>query len=300
MKSKFSVSIVIPALNEESNIFVLVETLLKQKVSDIFFISQIVVISDGSTDNTVGVLNNIKSTKLHIEDFSIRKGKAYRLEQFFKTAKTDLVVQIDADLIIKDNNFLENLIEPFKDKKVGMVGANSIPLEPRTFVGKAINSSFRPYCELRDYYRSLSVGPALAYTSQLAKKIKFPKQIIGEDIFAFFTCLSNGYEYKYVKLAKVYIGIPENLSDHVAQNVRFMKSPALMKKYFSRELVEQEDYISKKHFIYYMGKEVLMHPVSALYIFLVNRYCRLLANREKDKIEDTWIISQSTKLKGSK
>ena len=63
MKTKFkkpTLSIGIPAFNEEANIYFLLKDLLSQKM-DQFNLERIIVNSDGSTDDTIEQVKRIKN-----------------------------------------------------------------------------------------------------------------------------------------------------------------------------------------------------------------------------------------------
>ena len=70
-----SVSVLISAYNEESNIANLLNDLLSQVGND-YLLDSISVLSDGSTDNTCKVVKSIKSEQIHLIEKKIRKGKA--------------------------------------------------------------------------------------------------------------------------------------------------------------------------------------------------------------------------------
>ena len=62
MKPKPIVTIATIALNEESNIKRLLDSILKQRAKN-FRLGKILVVSDGSADNTVNIAKGIKSKK---------------------------------------------------------------------------------------------------------------------------------------------------------------------------------------------------------------------------------------------
>ncbi len=292
---KLTVTVAISAKNEELSILSLLKSVLSQN-NKYYTLSQIVVISDGSIDRTVSAVKSLKSSKIILREYNQSLGKAQRLGQVYRMLTTNLVVQLDADIELQNSNFIDNLVRPFtKNDQLGMTGANSLPASPVSFVSAAITASTRPYIYLRSVCPSLSIGPALCLRSELARKIAFPSAIIGEDIFTYFTCLTLGYKYQYAKNAILTYVLPQTLAEHVAQNIRFLKSPTSMHKYFDSELIKKEDYIPKIALLTALSKEFITHPILASYIMIVNIYCRLRAKSDHATIKSSWSVATTTK-----
>src|SRR3989344_8939516 len=77
------VSIGIPAYNEEANIKNLLTALLAQKQEN-FELLEIIVISDGSDDNTVEQAKSLASEKISVIDGKDRKGQAQRQNEIME------------------------------------------------------------------------------------------------------------------------------------------------------------------------------------------------------------------------
>jgi glycosyltransferase involved in cell wall biosynthesis len=93
------ISIVVPAYNEDA---VLVEfhTILSEALADLPVDLEIVYINDGSTDNTLGIINNLRSNdnRITLIDLSRNFGKEIAMSAGLHKAAGDAVVVIDADL----------------------------------------------------------------------------------------------------------------------------------------------------------------------------------------------------------
>src|ERR1700704_5211095 len=105
------VTIGIPAYNEENNIIPLLTSLVNQKTSQVV-VEKIIVMSDGSSDNTVGSVKLLKNKKIHVIDDSRRIGKPARLNELFDEITTDFVIILDADIKIRSSYLVENLLLP--------------------------------------------------------------------------------------------------------------------------------------------------------------------------------------------
>jgi dolichyl-phosphate beta-glucosyltransferase len=93
----YKLSIVIPAYNEELRIE---NTILKinNKLKNILY--EIIVVDDGSFDNTKQILNKMSKENANFKYISYDKnqGKGFALKTGFKEAQGDFVLMIDADL----------------------------------------------------------------------------------------------------------------------------------------------------------------------------------------------------------
>jgi len=98
-KKLFSISVVIPAYNEEAYIQTTIEELtpILEEISTAW---EIIVIDDASTDNTQKILGELskKDNRLKILRNSVNSQLGISLKRGFFAAKQDLVCYIDADL----------------------------------------------------------------------------------------------------------------------------------------------------------------------------------------------------------
>lgn len=91
------ISIVIPAYNEERRIKQTLQKILKFfKKKNIEF--EIIVVSDGSADNTVKIVRSFKNKLIRIIDYKRNYGKGYCVRKGMLEAKGDIILFSDADL----------------------------------------------------------------------------------------------------------------------------------------------------------------------------------------------------------
>ena len=118
MKNNYpEISAIICAFNEESTI----EDVLKA-VTDSNLFNEIIVVNDGSTDNT---LKNIKEIKKSVDITDIHlpenKGKGYAMALGVERASSEIIVFCDADLSGLKKNHFQQLINPIIGNEADMV-----------------------------------------------------------------------------------------------------------------------------------------------------------------------------------
>ncbi len=295
-----TVCIAVCALNEESNIGNLLASVVSQKEVG-YKLKKILVISDGSTDNTVPTVKKFTSKKLVIKSYKKRMGKSYRLNEIFATHDSDILVITDADVIFEHSLVVSEIIKPIvKNKNVGLAGGNPTPMTPQTFTEKAIQCTLNAYIPLRKVLKGgnnalSATGRLMAIRKELVAKIHEPADTISNDGYIYFSCLINGFLYRYVETANVKFRSPQSLSDQIKQSSRFAATYERMKMYFPHELVDKEYYIPQNLLMRQMIKQFVKHPILCSYIFVVNKYCHLRAFILKTKINAIWDLVYTTK-----
>ncbi|MBE6485861.1 MAG: glycosyltransferase [Methanosphaera stadtmanae] len=102
------VSVVIPAFNEEKSIIHVIDTVKKVKA-----ITDIIVVDDGSTDNTYNLVSECEDVILlrHLSN----KGKGSAMKTGLKKVSNDIVLFLDADLSEINQYQIEAIIQPILD-----------------------------------------------------------------------------------------------------------------------------------------------------------------------------------------
>jgi len=115
-----SVTVLIPAHNEESVIVQTVSSVLLSDLKDL----HIIVVNDGSTDRTGELLETNFSHEPRVRIIhQVNRGKAAALNAAMSLADTEIVVTIDADTEI-EANAIGKLVRHFSDPTVGAVAGN--------------------------------------------------------------------------------------------------------------------------------------------------------------------------------
>lgn len=111
------VSIIIPVYNEEKTVRTVIDT-VRSASFGFEAEREIIVVDDGSTDDTAGVLNGIEG--IRVEQMKSNRGKGFAIKRGFECAMGDIVLIQDADLEYSPMDY-STLLEPFAAGKADVV-----------------------------------------------------------------------------------------------------------------------------------------------------------------------------------
>jgi len=100
MNTQLSISIVIPAMNEERYLGACLESILKNRTESL---KEIIVVDNGSTDQTIKVAESFPLVR--VLRFDRPLGLPLARDEGFKVTKGDLIASIDADIQISPSWF---------------------------------------------------------------------------------------------------------------------------------------------------------------------------------------------------
>ena len=302
---KPTVTVGIPAYNEEANIRNLLVSLLAQKETN-FRLQEIIVVSDGSTDNTVREARKVNDNRIILIEGRKRFGQALRQNQIFDKASGDFLALLNADVLLEGDNFLSRMIEAYqKDKNIDIVGAKTVPLPSDTFIGNILEWQKTWKRQIYEHINGadniyLCHGRARGFSRKAYSKIRWP-QIWSEDAYSYRIAKKLGLRFVYCKQAVVHYQPPKNLKDQVRQSVRFLSAPKALAPYFSKEELKTAYTIPRKLFITSMLKGFIKNPLKATAYLAIYSYCKILATTTKPKNDNhLWERLVSTKtLRGN-
>lgn len=307
MKKKFTlaqinrrllVTVGIPAFNSEKNIKKLVLEILAQKGGN-FRLSRILVYSDHSTDNTVGMARSVKDPRVKVISSRKNHGFAYGVQTLLRTSKTDITVLFNDDITLIDNYVLSRLVEPFALHGVGLVSGEVKPLPPKTFIERAALSSFNGYARIRASLnngnnRYTCDGKILVLSRNFSKQLNILSEPVGNvDTYIYFTCKKLGLKYVFVKKPIVEFRLPQTAKDLFAQTKRSNATRSLMQKRFP-ELYVHDYPMPKMKLLLSVLYESIKNPLGALAVYFINH-----PTSTQDSVLDesftTWQLSKTTK-----
>ena len=118
MKNK-EVSVVIPTYNMSKYIEKVIQAIMKQNYRP----KEIIIVNDGSSDDTKEILHKLMITTKSIRPIDQEnKGAVEATNLGIKNAQSEFILLIDADAILEESIWINEVIKEFEDEKVGAVG----------------------------------------------------------------------------------------------------------------------------------------------------------------------------------
>jgi len=120
-------SLVLPVFNEEKNIQKCLEN-LNQVLDSTFQNHELILVNDGSTDNTLEIIKNLnnKIPNMKIISYPVNKGKGHAVRAGVLQTKGDVVILLDGDCDISPKNIKTYLKE--LDEYDLVIGSKRHPL----------------------------------------------------------------------------------------------------------------------------------------------------------------------------
>ena len=221
---KYSVSILVPAYNEQDSLEGTVKTVLESNYENII---EVIIINDGSTDNTLKIARELEKKYSKVVVFDKKNsGKADSLNQALKLAKGELVAIIDADSY-PDKHAISSMVGFFEDLKVGAVTTRILVKQRDNFLRNMQAIEYKVIAftrKLLGFIDAIYVtpGPLALYRKSILIKIGgFDKKNMTEDIEAAWRMLDNGYQIRMSYVAKVTTVAPNTIKKWMVQRIRW-------------------------------------------------------------------------------
>jgi biofilm PGA synthesis N-glycosyltransferase PgaC len=240
-----AISILVAAYNEEASIE---ETLISIGQQNYPGELQVIVINDGSTDNTSLVVQRARDQNPWLTFVDLKKngGKARALNIGFKEVLHDLVITVDADSFLY-RGALTNIVERYR----------ADPPNTRAVAGKILVRNSRKNwitrCQEWDYFHGISAikrvqslfqgtlvaqGAFSVYDRAALIEVGGWPECVGEDIVLTWALLKAGYRVGHCEDACLFTNAPSTIRQLVKQRQRwargmaeaFIKHPGILLK----------------------------------------------------------------------
>ncbi|MFO0982772.1 MAG: glycosyltransferase family 2 protein [Planctomycetota bacterium] len=207
----------IMAHNEEKNIRHLLDAVLGQELYD-FEVTQIIVVSSGSTDATDEIVREYEIAYSHLrllyQDQRYSKNEAINLFLREKGA-ADVLVLLSGD-IVPERCALSELLQPFRDSRVGMTGARPIPSNATdTFLGYTCHLMWRVHHNVATARPKL--GEAVAFRDVIDH---IPPDLAVDEAALEALITRRGLSLRYCPDAVIFNHGPETIADFLSQRRR--------------------------------------------------------------------------------
>lgn len=296
-----SLTVAIPAYNEEKNIGRLINQLLSQ-ANDGFVMRGIVVYSDASTDKThdvVGVFAR-KYPIVKLITGNKRIGKYLRLNEIFTDCHSDVLVVLDADIKLKGKKFLSNLVKCLvKDDRRLMVAAHQLYIKPKGFVPRAFYAHFMLWNYVRFSLDDLNVaqnfyGSATAFKKHFIKEIRIPTNISDPHLYIFLKA-NEAKGFCYCLDAIMYQWPIMNLADFNKLLRRSLgKRDVELEKIFKIDL-QKTNTLPLKNKIIGVVKSYINDPFYSTFAIAIVLYSKIRLIKIETDRNAVWEIVNSTK-----
>ncbi|MEM4331071.1 MAG: glycosyltransferase [Candidatus Pacearchaeota archaeon] len=240
-----SLSIIIPAYNEEETIKKTIESALNLDYPRDRF--EVIVIDDGSKDKTYQIAKSIKSKYLRV--FTKKnEGKAKALNLGISKARGDFIITMDADTFA-EKNAAKEMIKYFKDKEVMCVTPSMLIYKPKTFWQKLQQGEYLFGIYLRKTFHileSIHVTPGAfsAYRKSFFEKyggfVGIEKGNLTEDLEMALRIQFLKYKIANAQKAVVYTIGPKNFKELTKQRKRWYTGS--IKNYLNYLNILSKDY----------------------------------------------------------
>jgi cellulose synthase/poly-beta-1,6-N-acetylglucosamine synthase-like glycosyltransferase len=221
-----SISILIPAYNEEKVLRRSIDTVLEASYPD--HKKEVIVIDDGSTDKTYQIAQEFHSSDVKV----IRRpngGKAVAINHGLQFARGEVIIVVDADSLVGKNTLLE-LVQPFKNPEVVSVAGNIKVLNRMNLLTKC--QALEYITAINIFRRALAVfggvtvvpGALGAYRREVLEGSGFydPDTIV-EDFDVTIKTLKTGKVIQASTAAIAYTEAPQTLDGFMKQRLRWYR-----------------------------------------------------------------------------
>ncbi|OGK43194.1 hypothetical protein A3A46_03520 [Candidatus Roizmanbacteria bacterium RIFCSPLOWO2_01_FULL_37_13] len=300
---KLTVTVGIPAFNEERNIGYLLDSILKQKQIS-YKLEKIIVVIDGCTDNTALIVKNFSQKYPLIAqiNFKNRRGKAVVLNKIYKVSFSDFLLTFDADIVLEREIEIELMVkEMLKDERTNLVGGRFIPVQQDTLMGKfsvisflIIEDAFLKLNKGNNYYAL--VGGASLMRKSLYKSFKYPKGTISDQNYLFATATKDGLKhFKLAKKTRIFIRTVSTFSDWRILGARsVVEDKASITRFFGKDILKNYS-MPKKIYLTSILKWFIKSPFYTLGSIFMNLVIRLFPYKKAIVKEGMWELATSSK-----
>lgn len=262
-----SMSVLIPAFNEEKVLARTIETVIESTYPD----KEIIVIDDGSSDRTLQIARSFSDRGVKVIHRP-NGGKAVALNHGLLFAWGEIIVIVDADSQICKNTLVE-LVRPFRDPEVAAVAGNIKVLNRKNILTRCqaleYISSINIARRALDIFGSVAVVPGAlgAYRREAMESSgMYDPDTLVEDFDVTIKALKSGKVVQSSSSAISYTEAPESIGDFLKQRLRWYRGNfQAMWKHHDAATNSRYGFLQKLSFPY-MAISMTFLPVAGLII----------------------------------
>lgn len=218
-----SISIVVPAYNESKTIKNCIESLQTLNYPNY----EIVIVDDGSSDNTFEIANEYKKVKVIQQK---NQGKPIALNTGISHSEGEIILTVDADTTL-DKDALKSIAKRFgSNEKLGAVAGNVKVKRESTILNTIQSAEYATGINLVRKGQSVLgtvmvvPGPVAALKKNAIKEVGlFSDDTFAEDFDITVKILKQGYAIEYEEDSLAFTDAPKNIEDLIKQRRRWYR-----------------------------------------------------------------------------
>lgn len=300
---KKTVTVGIPAYNEEENIENALLSVLRQ-TGPSFVLDKVIVVSDGSSDKTEEVVEKMRSLYpiIKLVADQERKGKITRMNQMCRMNESDFLLFFDADIVFEGTGDIEEMVKQFgDDEAVKVVASHDMPVKAETFVERINNAGYRLWDETRlfvnngNHIHNLH-GSCSLIRREFGKTLEFPVELTTDASYLYLKAIEKDRRgFRYAHTAHVLHHSPDNLFECRLQGTRAIMGEKKHVALYFGPWVYDEFRIPTKNKVRAVAKMMLLSPFLTVLSVLLGVYVRLSPVTDEEAKKHRWKIVTSTK-----
>lgn len=232
------VTLAVAAYNSVSTIASCVESLLRTEYPD----KEIIVVDDGSVDETLSILKKYPVTVLHQDHAGVSAGR----DNAFRHATGDIIAYTDSDCEV-DKQWITELIKPFSDPQVGATTGRTIFHTDDHCTSWIRSLDIEERYNKRNTYTGLANGTNCAIRKIILEEISGfdPEWFHAEDTEVSYRIVQKGYKIYYQSSAIVR-HVPEgDWKSYLRKRYRGTKAHFRIMPKYTKNVLE-DDFVSWK------------------------------------------------------
>lgn len=302
-QSLLTVSVGIPAHNEESSLPQLLASIVSQKL-DRGILERVYIVTDGCTDRTAEVTREWmqRDARVVLLDDGKRMGKSGRLNQLYQVCTSDILVTLDADTALSGDRVIDNLLAPFADPEVGVVAGNDQPLPARTWLERILVARTAWWYQVRRDFNGgdnleNSSGRCYALRQSFMKRCFFAPGALQDFQIIYYFTRELGQRFVFAENARTYFREAAYWPELLARAKRYNYRDDLSPYHFTFDIqsIPQIPFLRK---LSLLAQCALSHPLLISSAAVLTVLLMLLASEPKDPElhkKGLWETSESTK-----
>jgi glycosyltransferase involved in cell wall biosynthesis len=220
------ISIIIPAYNEADKIKDTLENII-----DINEINEIIVVDDGSSDNTVEIASNIKNDKVKVFKLDKNRGKGYALNYGLKISmkNADIIGFLDGDLGSSSSE-IKKLITPILNDEADVIIAKFPPAKKKGGLGFVKGLAKESVLDMTGVELDATLSGQRIFKKEVLERFDEIPFGYGVEVGMTIDILKHGYKIKEVLVNMTHSETGRNLKGFVHRGKQYYHIKKVLKQ----------------------------------------------------------------------